>query len=124
MDRDVTNVKYKDHHPKKKVKKGNNNLELIGTDLELVDDQELTIQMVSVVNSNSTLWTWDVDQPKPEDITSNLIKFKAKLNHNPRPGPKGGRGNDTGDLTITLLYTDEDSLPVDCDDVKDVEHEP
>ena len=126
MTRDVTKVKYKDHHPKKKVKKGTNHFDLIGTDLQLASaTDKLTITMVSVVNGDPTAWTWVVDQPKPADITANLITFKAKLDHNSRSvRPKGGGGNDTGDLTITLDYSESSDLPVACPDVTDVEHEP
>jgi hypothetical protein len=95
---------------KKKIKIGKNSIKLHGDKLDIPSGKALLINMQLDLPGH----LWFVN-PGSVTATTKMVSFDAHL-HVPLPRPVS---SDSGDLTITLLYTDDNEpIEVACEEVE------
>ena len=98
---------------KKKIKVGKNKIKLHGDKLDTPPGKALLVNL----QLSSPGYLWFVD-PATLTSTTNLVSFDAYLHAVPGPVLVPVT-TDSGDLTITLLYTDDnDPIDVACEQVE------
>ena len=95
---------------KKKIKIGKNSIKLHGDKLDIPSGKALLINMQ--LNLPGHLWFVN---PTSITATTKMVSFDAHL-YVPMPMPVS---SDSGDLTITLMYTDDNEpIEVACEEVE------
>jgi len=95
---------------KKKIKIGKNSIKLHGDKLDIPAGKALLINMQ--LNLPGHLWFVN---PATITAATKMVSFDAHL-HVPTPTPVS---SDSGDLTITLMYTDDNEpIEVACEEVQ------